>query len=199
MDELAKEYVIDFFSKRLTHFKDSPEAVGWTYKGQIMRYEAILQFINPSGSTILDFGCGKGDFYRFLKQRGIECKYTGIDINPTLIELARKKYGENLFYERDIEREPLKDTFDYVVAIGVFNLQVQGIKETARECLKILFSHTSQRLVATFLNCQTRLRDIGVTYFSKDELIEFASALTDKFQLEDSLIEGDFFLILDRA
>lgn len=199
MDELAKEYVIDFFKKRLIHFKDSPEAVGWTYKGQIMRYEAILEFINPEGSTILDFGCGKGDFYIFLNERGINCQYKGIDINPYLIELARQKYGENLFYVQDIEREPLEDYFDYTVAIGVFNLQIQDVKETAKSCLNILFSHTERRLVATFLNSQTRLRDIGVSYFSKDELTEVARSLTDKFLLVDNLIEGEFFLVLDRV
>lgn len=198
MDELAKEYVIDFFKKRLIHFKDSPEAVGWTPKGQIIRYEAILNFIDPQGRSLLDFGCGKGDFYGFLKERGISCQYTGIDINPYLIELARKKYGENLFYVQDIEREPLHNYFDYVVAIGVFNLQVQDVKETAKSCLNILFSHTLHRLVATFLNSQTPLRDIEVNYFSRDELMETSRALTDKFLLVDTIINGEFFLILDR-
>lgn len=199
MDRLAKEYVIDFFTKRYIHFKDSPEAVGWTHKGQLMRYEAVLKFIEPQGKSILDFGCGKGDFYGFLKERGIACNYKGIDINPSLIELARKKYRENFFYVQDVENEPLQGNFDYVVAIGVFNLQVQNVKETAKNCIAILFNHTSSRLVATFLNSQTRLRDIGVTYFSKDELIETAKALTDRFLLVDTLIEGEIFLILDRA
>lgn len=65
MDELEKEFVIDFFTKRFIHFKDSPEAVGWTKTGQLLRYEAVYKLINPDGKKILDFGCGKGDFYGF--------------------------------------------------------------------------------------------------------------------------------------
>lgn len=196
MDELAKAYVIDFFTKRLLHFKNSPEAVGWTKTGQIIRYEAVLKLINPEGKTLLDFGCGKGDFYGFLKEKGIKCGYTGIDINPSLIELAKKNYPEAVFYVRDIENEPLEQSFDYTVAIGVFNLAVQDVKEIMQRCLKILSQHTTERLILTCLNQRTRFRDIGVTYFSVDELERIAGKLTKNFQIIDSLVEGDLFLIL---
>uniref|UniRef100_A0A7C4AJR2 Class I SAM-dependent methyltransferase n=1 Tax=Thermodesulfovibrio aggregans TaxID=86166 RepID=A0A7C4AJR2_9BACT len=199
MDELAKEYIIDFFTKRLIHFKDSPEAVGWTASGQMLRYEAVLKFINPSEKSILDFGCGKGDFYKFLKEKGIKCKYTGIDINPSLIELAKKNYPETVFYVKDIEMELLDEFFDYTIAIGVFNLAVQGVKASMEKCLEILFNRTSEKLIFTCLNKKTKLKDISVNYFSAEELEKIAKTLTRKYQIMDSFVEGDLFLILSKS
>jgi len=199
MDELAKEYVIDFFTKRLFHFKNSPESVGWTHKGQLIRYETVLKLIEPEGKSLLDFGCGKGDFYGFLKEKGVDCHYTGIDINPSLIELARKNYPDVEFYVMDIEKSALEKKFNYTLAIGVFNLAVQDIKELTERCLKILFQHTSERLVFTCLNQQTKLKDIYVTYFSKEELEKIAKKLTNRYEIMDNLVEGDLFLILDKS
>ena len=199
MDELAKGYVIDFFTKRLFHFKNSPESVGWTHKGQLIRYETVLKLIEPEGKSLLDFGCGKGDFYGFLKEKGVDCHYTGIDINPSLIELARKNYPDVEFYVMDIEKSALEKKFNYTLAIGVFNLAVQDIKELTERCLKILFQHTSERLVFTCLNQQTKLKDIYVTYFSKEELEKIAKKLTNRYEIMDNLVEGDLFLILDKS
>ena len=199
MDELAKGYVIDFFTKRLFHFKNSPESVGWTHKGQLIRYETVLKLIEPEGKSLLDFGCGKGDFYGFLKEKGVDCHYTGIDINSSLIELARKNYPNVEFYVMDIENEALERKFNYTLAIGVFNLAVQDIKELTERCLKILFQHTSERLVFTCLNQQTKLKDIYVTYFSKEELEKIAKKLTNRYEIMDNLVEGDLFLILDKS
>ncbi|GLI52692.1 class I SAM-dependent methyltransferase [Thermodesulfovibrio yellowstonii] len=198
MDELAKEYIIDFFTKRLVYFKDSPESVGWTQTGQILRYEAVLKLIEPEGKSLLDFGCGKGDFYGFLKQRGIKCDYTGIDINPSLIEVAIKNYPEAVFYVKDIEKEPLNRKFNYTLAIGVFNLAVQDIKELMERCLEILFQHTNEKLILTCLNKKTKLKDISVTYFTVEELEKISKKLTNSYQIVDNLIEGDLFLILNK-
>ncbi|MCX7988192.1 MAG: class I SAM-dependent methyltransferase [Thermodesulfovibrio sp.] len=198
MDELAKEYVIDFFTKRLIHFKNSPESVGWTRAGQRLRYEEVLKLIEPSCKSLLDFGCGKGDFLGFLKEKKINCQYTGIDINPSLIELANKIYPEADFYVKDIEKESLERDFDYTISIGVFNLSVQGVKTSMQRCLEILFNHTKERVIFTCLNQKTKLKDIFVTYFTTDELDKIAKNITKKYQIFDNLIEGDLFLILEK-
>lgn len=199
MDELAKEYVIDFFTKRLIHFKNSPESVGWTPKGQLLRYEKVLNFLELNGKSILDFGCGKGDFFSFLKERKIHCHYTGIDINPALIEIAKKSNPEAEFFVQDIEKEELNKNFDYVISIGVFNLAVQDIKCTMQKCLEILFNHTNEKLIFTCLNQTTKLKDIFVTYFTQDELEKIARELSSRYQIFDNLVEDDLFLILEKS
>ncbi len=198
MDELSKEYVIDFFTKRFMHFKDKPEAVGWTAQGQILRYNTVLKFLNPQGKILLDFGCGKGDFYGFLKEKGISCVYKGIDINPHLIALAKEKYKDAEFVVQDIENEPLRTNFNYTVAIGVFNLAVEGVESSMNRCLKILFNHTTDKLILTCLNKKTSLRDIGLVYYDKKYLENLAENFQCKYQVIDDLVDGDLFLILEK-
>jgi len=94
MDELAREYIISVFETKLMLHGDRPEAVGWTETGQRSRFEAMLDVGDVSNSSILDFGCGKGDFYGFLREKGIPVTYTGIDINGKLIDVAKSKYPD---------------------------------------------------------------------------------------------------------
>jgi 2-polyprenyl-3-methyl-5-hydroxy-6-metoxy-1,4-benzoquinol methylase len=72
MDPLGKKELLSFYGRHLRDFGDSPQAVRWTPEGQIRRYETLLSITGDlSGKTILDFGCGKGDLFGFLKDKGI--------------------------------------------------------------------------------------------------------------------------------
>ncbi len=198
MDDAAKEYIIDFFSKRLLHFKDSPASVGWTEKGQILRYEWITKLLDLEGASILDFGCGKGDLYGFLKGKGLKIDYTGIDINPDLISLASRKYPEALFRRIDIEKEGLRDDFDFIIICGVFNFNISGVKDSAINSLKTLFKHTKKSML---FNCQSiyaKRRVPELYYYDPLELLSIALDLTKKVNLYHNLIEGEIFLIITK-
>src|SRR6266542_2261159 len=154
MDEPAREYVISCYDKKLGMFGDRPESLGWTTDGQLLHYEAMLDIVEGTvpiygpdvsgrrmgtvpgtaltGRKILDFGCGKGDFYRFLSGRNISTDYAGFDINKNMISLAREKFPRVRFEVFDIEKDELTENFDYIFLCGVFNLNVDGIDELIR-------------------------------------------------------------------
>lgn len=80
----------------------------------------ITQFTNQSlnGASILDVGCGTGDFYNYLKQRGIK-DYLGIDIYHMSVEYAQMKYPEGKFATSDFLTFDLRPlAFDYVFCSG---------------------------------------------------------------------------------
>ncbi len=94
MDPYSKEQLVSFYNYHLKKFGDRPEALRWTPQGQLKRYHMLADIAAPSelnNSTVLDYGCGTGDFYRFLKRRNISVRYTGVDINENFISLAKKK------------------------------------------------------------------------------------------------------------
>ncbi len=111
MEELEREYLISYYDKRVGFLGETPAALGWSEKGQLARYEAALRFFAdwsaaacsqgscPEGSpldgaSIADYGCGMGDFYGFLLRKGISgINYSGFDINPGLISIARARYS----------------------------------------------------------------------------------------------------------
>lgn len=175
MDPLGKKELLDFFDRHLKDFGDTPQAVRWTPEGQLRRYETLLQISGDiSQKTILDFGCGKGDFYGFLKGRGIQTDYCGIDINNRLIELAVHKYPEAEFIATDIDEVRFEREFDVVFVCGVFNLRVAGIKESMQEELKKLFRISREALHVNLLTFYTPSRSVELFYVKPEKILEFA-------------------------
>jgi len=198
MDDLAKEYVVDFFSKKLSLFGDTPASVGWTPEGQKLRYEGILRLLPLEGKSILDFGCGKGDFYGFIKQKGIKAKYTGIDINKKLIDVAAGNYPEAKFAALDIDSEKLQETFDFIILCGVFNLAIQGAKEAVENTLRKLFYHTGKTLLFNCLSAHSKIKDTNLIYFDPLEMLSTAFQITESATLYHNLIDGDMFLLMNK-
>ncbi len=174
MDDLSKEHVISFFNRSLMTHGDRPEAVRWSREGQIRHYEALLDVGDLKGKRVLDFGCGKGDFLGFLRGKDIQVDYTGLDLNSRLIEVAQKKYPGVTFGVFDIDRETLAGKFDYIVLCGVFNLRVEGLDETIRRTLKILFYHCTKGLAFNALSSHDPRKDFELHYVSPEEMFSFA-------------------------
>jgi SAM-dependent methyltransferase len=192
MDDLGKKELIQFYNKHLKEFGDSPLSLRWTPEGQRLRYETFLSVAgNLSGKSILDFGCGKGDFYGFLKKKGLSLKYTGVDINKNFINMAREKHPEARFLTIDIEESHFKEEFDMTFAIGVFNLKVPGIKESFKNCLKSLFSLSKEALHFDLLSTKASARDVELFYVEPEEILSFIlQHLSRKVILRHGIIEG---------
>jgi len=170
--------------------------VRWTVKGQQLRYEAFLATCGDlAGKSVLDFGCGKGDLYGFLRARGVACAYTGIDLHPGLIALARSKHPEAEFAERDIEEHPFDRTFDVVIACGVFNLRVGGIAASLEVILPLLFGCARQALHANFLTARAPHHDVELHYVDPTWLLAFArDRLSPQADVRDDLVPDDIYL-----
>lgn len=177
---------------------DRPEALRWTRKGQILHYKALLD-IAPDirGSSILDYGCGKGDFYLFLKENGIEVQYTGFDINEELIKLAQQKFPECRFRVFDIEKDKLDEEFDFIFLCGVFNLKVGDLKETIKDTLKRLFLHCRVALAFNALSAHAPNKDFELHYIYPEEIFTFAvKELSPFISLRHDRIAYDFTLFV---
>jgi len=175
MDPLGKKELLTFYNRHLKDFGDSPQAVRWTSGGQLRRYEMFLSVTGDlSGKRILDFGCGKGDFHGFLKERGCMPSYCGIDVNANLIALAKSKYPETEFLALDIDEDDFKRQFDVIVACGVFNLRIAGIGESSRHILKTLFELCREAMHVNFLVYDTPQRSVELFYVKPEEIRQFA-------------------------
>jgi SAM-dependent methyltransferase len=199
MDELSKEYVVSFFDRSLRLHGDRPEAVRWTRQGQVDHYRCLLDMGDISGMKVLDFGCGKGDLYRFLKDRGETVDYTGFDINGSLVALAREKSPEARFEVFDIDRDRLEEDFDCIFLCGVFNLEVQGVEDAIRLTLRRLFSRCRVCLAYNGLSAHNPRRDFELHYSLPGELLTFAiQELSPYVSLRHDRMGYDFTLFVYR-
>ncbi len=201
MDPYSKRQLLSFYNFHLQKFGDRPEALRWTPQGQLRRYVTLAE-ISPdlTGSTVLDYGCGTGDLYRFLKRRGIDVRYTGVDINRNFIELARQKYPECEFRVMDISEDSLEGYYDYIFICGVFNLLVPGVKEDLKEALVMLFKHCNKGLALSALSSHAPIKDPELNYTSPEEMVQFSlEHLSPYLALRHDRIQYDFTLYIYTA
>ena len=96
----SAEYYDSIYSaseKYQTHGSDSVYKSAW---------EHIQTILNKRKATsILDLGCGPGQFAEYLAETGYELEYVGIDFSSVAIEQARKRCPQYSFYEEVL---PLK-------------------------------------------------------------------------------------------
>ena len=117
--------IATFYDSRFKKYGYSAKAVGWrSIAQQQLRFKMLTDGLDFSGSSILDLGCGFGDFYDFLREKEMNpSSYTGIDISSEMCKAATQKYfgTANVFFRN---REMLTNTdekYDYVVASGSLN------------------------------------------------------------------------------
>ena len=143
-----------YYTDKLKEHGSTFEAVGYKNRSSQTDRFAILSEILPwrklMKSSVLDVGCGVGDFYEYLDPGVFE--YRGIDAVPELIEAAKEKYPRAFFECANIlEYEPDKK-FDVVLACSVFNINQPMWQGWVYEVLKKMFGLCKVGIGATLLS-----------------------------------------------
>jgi SAM-dependent methyltransferase len=88
--------VAAYYASKLAAHGPTPLGVDWngTFSHE-QRHRQFLRLLdrNPHAS-IIDLGCGFGDFLRFLRASGHRGPFIGYDVAPSMIKKARELYGE---------------------------------------------------------------------------------------------------------
>jgi len=151
MDPLDKQAAIDRYNARLQEFGVSSAALGWGHTGkQVLRFAVLArEALERPNCSVLDIGCGFGDLYAFLTNRGWKGRYTGIDINPTLLGKARERFAGATFLEADVMQNPdAVPAHDFVIMSGVFNHRMKS-GDTAKHVLALLTAATAKARYCT--------------------------------------------------
>lgn len=148
----SKKLMVEKYQQLLHDLGDVPEAIQMSEEGQLFRFRKLMEIGDLEGKRILDIGCGRADFYTYLRKEVGNFDYTGIDIVPELTDAAQKKYPEATILCRDILEDPLDETFDYVFISMVLNNNVPHMDAFAREILKAAFDMTSIGLGFNFVS-----------------------------------------------
>ena len=89
---MGKNYYTDCLTKHGT----TPQGVGWqNAASQKVRFQQFNHLLTTP--SILDYGCGTGDYYTHLKAHGYKGTYHGYDTSPEMIAAARKQHPNTNF------------------------------------------------------------------------------------------------------
>ena len=77
-------------------------------------HQIIKQQFKAKGKTLLDVGCGTGVHINLLRKH---YQVEGLDIDPYMLQVAKKNYPEIRFHQGDMADFNLRRTFDIVICL----------------------------------------------------------------------------------
>lgn len=128
MDSSYKK-IAEYYNNAFIEYGDTPEGLAWDNQINLdKRYEVMFNLIKyptqiTPNTTVLDFGCGYGGFYKWIKEHEKLVEYTGLDINKEVLKVAEEKYPKITWMESDVHKDIFEANFDYIICNGTFTVK----------------------------------------------------------------------------
>jgi SAM-dependent methyltransferase len=172
-----------------------------TRSSQEKRFEALLCLGDFHGRSVLDVGCGFGDFLAYLRDHRIEPRYTGLDICEPMVRRCRERFdpGNASFHVGDVLEWAPAELPDFVVASGIFGLDSRDARARIRPTLRRMFEWARVGLACNFLSQRSSQPAENRVYVDPAEALEMALALTPAVRFDHSYLPNDFTLYLEKT
>lgn len=175
-----------------------PRTLGWSKGTQQVRFAAAEEQLRSSES-VLDVGCGFGDLFGFLVDRGWHGRYVGVDLVPELVEEGQKRFGPRgaEFVVGDVTSLTLDWAPHTAIGLGLFNHRLrEGHLAFVEETVRAMWRLSAEVVIVDFL-CASADRPRGDLFYATiDEVSTLAARLTRRFLIDHSYMPFEFQLRL---
>jgi cyclopropane fatty-acyl-phospholipid synthase-like methyltransferase len=160
-------------------FGNSPDfkSLGWgSSESQLVRFKVLSEIPGfETGDSVLDVGCGHGDFSTFF-----DSNYKGIDIRESVINISKQKYQKSRFDTKTIFEET--ERFDWIFGSGIFGFRHDDWTNYVTEHLKRMYELSNKGFAVNFLSIlSSGKKDMDMMYSDPKEISGVVSSLTSKF------------------
>jgi hypothetical protein len=149
--------------------------------------QAIRQWVHASAlqgdrPSILEVGCGLGDFYKYLRRQKRDCAYHGYDIVPEYIAECRREFLLAKFEVRNIFVDGIDGNYDTVVMSQVLNNRYQKSDnmQVMQRALELAFQHTRISVSVDMLSTYVDFRNPDLFYYSPEDIFRIAKAIAPR-------------------
>ena len=188
----------DFYAPLLAEHADSTAAVGYAEPaGQQGRYAILCEVGDLTNASVLDIGCGMGHLLDFLKTRGFAGDYLGIDLQPEMVERARRRHPDAQFEVTEylVEAKRLEGR-DFMLASGVLQ---HGDRDTMERMIAAMYAGC--RVAAAFNAFSTWYdKHPDPRFYVADPVatLEYCRGLTQRVLFRHEYVAHDFTVYLYR-
>ncbi|MBI5701170.1 class I SAM-dependent methyltransferase [Candidatus Saganbacteria bacterium] len=200
----------DYYENLLSTYGDHFLSLDWkSPESQGIRFNVFADLINmfvPDSFSVLDVGCGFGDLYDFLRKQNYKYSYTGFDIAPKIIDMARKKYPQAKFDVCDILQTKNIEKRDFIFLCGALNIcftdrdihmeYIKSMLIRMFELCKIAVGVNFLSSKALYYVKDEDLNQKQYFYSKPEEITAMAKGLCDRFVIRHDYHPGDFTVYL---
>ncbi|OGJ47083.1 hypothetical protein A2344_02055 [Candidatus Peregrinibacteria bacterium RIFOXYB12_FULL_41_12] len=122
---IDKKIIAKYYSNKILEYGDTPKGVDWKdKKSQLIRFKSFdHMFFMDEKFSILDYGCGKGDYFIYLKNKYRKIKYNGVDLSKEMVDFAKNKFPKEKNCSFSTKILDINAKSDYCVASGTFTVK----------------------------------------------------------------------------
>ncbi|MFQ5355728.1 MAG: class I SAM-dependent methyltransferase [Mariprofundaceae bacterium] len=200
MNKEQRQRIINRHRDSLTRHGQHPNALYWSSREvQEIRFRVLGEIGIESGDSVLDVGCGFGDFMDWSTARGIVLDYTGIDLSPDLLAEARKQHPATPFFDGDLFDMDFADqSFDWVLLSGALNEQLHDDGAYARKVIERMYALCGRGVAFNLLDGR-KIRAHDLQSYHPNKMLEYCAKLCADCMLRDGYIDNDFTVYLRKV
>lgn len=188
-----------YYNNRVREYGHSPKACDYGRpESQLIKFDVIANMANFENKSILDVGCGFGDFKRHLELKYKNINYSGIDLSDEMVNIARKMDPLIRIKKENIMDMQQGEYYDYIVANGIFYLLAESQESRMKEMVKKMFEHSREGVIFNSLSTWADMKESGEFYADPSNTLEWCSKISKKVQLKHDYMGHDFTVRLSK-
>lgn len=178
----------------------SAEAVGFNNREDQWNLYASVAGLIDNGASVLDFGCGRGDFKSFwLSEVDSILDYTGVDMNQPLIEAGQRIYNDRELILTDWFQLNDDVRADWCINIGSCNLRydadtVTNDMEYLQRTIENMYQRANTGVVVTLASVLPEIED-GLINYNPGDVLNWAQSKFGQVAL-DHTMSGELFNLI---
>jgi SAM-dependent methyltransferase len=190
------EAVAAYYDRLVTQYGKSHRACDYgSALSQQAKFRVLAEVLDLSGKSVLDVGCGLADFADFLAKTCPDVRYTGIDLSPGMVALARAGHPGLDIRAGNVLSERF-DRYDVVVANGIFYLLGTDAARMMRDLVVKMFEIATEALAFNSLSEWGTEQEAGEFYANPLATVEMCRPLTPRMVLRHDYHARDFTVYL---
>lgn len=179
----------------------SAEVVG--FENRELQWNAYRMVTSYTDSeSIIDFGCGRGDYTAFWKSEmtDSELDYIGIDMNKPLIAAGKEIYPDVDLIESDWFSLDESLSREWAINVGSSNLRydadtTKSDLEYTKNTIQTMYKHCTRGLVMMLASKYTSTED-GLIDYDPGEMLNWAKEEFGNVAIDHSMGDDVFVLII---
>ena len=193
---------IPYYRELAEKHGNSRGVAGWgSSQSQTQRFEVLCRHFQLAGATVLDVGCGRGDFLTFLKDTGrAPAQYCGVELLSEIAGYARGNHADANILVGDMA-DVDAPAVDYAVSSGMFNLRIADQDNWMKHTIGRMWSVARRGAAFNVISVNAPEHRDGQYYAKPDYWLAWCQSLTPFVILRHDYAVHDmtFFMFREAA